>query len=229
MSSLLLSLGSGVLAVLATTPAPPPPAPDLVLSTRAVIMPGQTAASAALPPSPCAAGSVFYVHAITAGPELHIGNTAADVVSLGRWAASVWLSQRIGNSIYSIALSAFAEGPQLAASGLPGGQRLAGTQISVALVGAPKASAATNSTSTCQAAADRPSASTGACRTPSRGFPGHADSVARRSRMAQRVRVLRGLASVDPGRGTGGSTGGAQAAARPAASRAPRRASPHLI
>lgn len=140
MPSLLLSLGSGALFML-TPSAPPPPTPDLVLSTRAVIMPGQAAASANLPPAACPTGSVFYVHAITAGPEIHIGNTAADVATLGRWGASVWLSQRVGNSIYNIALSAFAEGPQLAASSLPGGQRLAGAQISVALVGAPKASA----------------------------------------------------------------------------------------
>jgi hypothetical protein len=140
MPSLLLSLGLGALPV-AQAPAPPPPPVDIVLSTRAVIMPGQTAASAALPPAPCAAGSVYYVHAITASPEVHIGNTAVDVATLGRWAASVWISQRVGNSIYSIALSAFAEGPALATSGLPGGQRLAGAQIAVALVGATKASA----------------------------------------------------------------------------------------
>lgn len=140
MPSLSLSLGLGALVV-AQSPAPAPPAPDLVLSTRAVIMPGQPGASATLPPSPCTNGTVFYVHAITASPELHIGNTAADLAGLGRWAASVWLSQRVGNSIYSIALSAFAEGAHLATSALPGGQRLAASQIAVALVGATKASA----------------------------------------------------------------------------------------
>jgi hypothetical protein len=142
--SLLLSLGLGAGASalpIAQPPAPPPPPVDVVLSTRAVIMPGQTAASAALPPAPCPAGSVFYVHAITTSPELQIGNTAGDLATLGRWGASVWISQRVGNSIYSIALSAFAEGAQLATSALPGGQRLAGAQVAVALVGAPKASA----------------------------------------------------------------------------------------
>ena len=66
---------------------------------------------------------------------------AADYFHSQHPGASVWISQRVGNSIYSIALSAFAEGAQLATSALPGGQRLAGAQVAVALVGAPKASA----------------------------------------------------------------------------------------
>ena len=137
MSWSLMSLGAGAFALLSTAA----PEPDLVLSTRAVIIPGQSAASGNLPPPPCAKGTAFHVHAITAVPELQIGATGRDVTSLGKWAASVWLLQPLPNGSQSVALSAFAEGAQLAQASLPGGQRLAGGAVAVTLVGLPSAPA----------------------------------------------------------------------------------------
>lgn len=138
MSTWMLSLGSGALALMSATA---PPSADVVLSTRAVIQTGQSAASGPLPPSPCAKGSTFYVHTLTAVPELQIGATGRDVLSLGKWAASIWLLQPLPNGTQSIALSAFADGPQVAAVSLPGGQRLAGASVAVTLVGLPPATA----------------------------------------------------------------------------------------
>lgn len=131
-----MSLGAGAWMLLLAGPEP-----DVVLSARAVIMPGQSAATANLPTPPCAAGTIFHVLAITASPELSIGATGRDVASLGKWAASVWISQPVAKGSYSVALSAFAEGAQLAQASLPGGQRLAGAAVAVTLVGLPAASA----------------------------------------------------------------------------------------
>ena len=119
----------------------PPVTPDIVVSTHVVIAGGQSSGGATLAQM-CPKGSTFYVHAITAMPELQVGNTGRDVTSLGKWAVTVGLLQPIpGSGALGVPFTAFAEGPQIAQAQLPGGQRLAMPAVGVSLVGTPAAAA----------------------------------------------------------------------------------------
>src|SRR5205085_4953042 len=105
------------------------PAPSITTSGRAVILAGQSFANATMAMPPCPAGQDFLVTALHAGPEILIGATSINVVTLGNWGVSVPIYQLSSGGSQQVALTVLGSGPQHLSASIPGGKSASfGTQ-----------------------------------------------------------------------------------------------------
>jgi hypothetical protein len=101
---------------------------SMTTSARAVILPGQTFVNVDICLPECQKGE-FMVQGVHVGPEVAIGNTAADVVHLPRWAVTVPVYQSHAGGAVQVALTAQSPGAEHVSATLPAGQGTSGAGI----------------------------------------------------------------------------------------------------
>lgn len=116
------------------------PSNPITISTKGVILPGETYCDINFPIPSCSGDMEFLIQGFHVGPEVCVGATSLEVIYLPIWAVSVPVFQRSLHGSIQVALTAISHGPNHISVTIPSGQSTEGfSTVRINLLGGVRA------------------------------------------------------------------------------------------